>query len=87
MQIVSCQSCLTDPRGQIKDQRPWCDAVPGPFTGAVLVAEERHLDAGFDAVQAMLANLGRSGALITSSVDSRDNRIEQLDESIGWRFA
>jgi hypothetical protein len=60
--------------------------VPGPFTGAVLVAEERHLDAGFDAVQAMLANLGRSGALIISSADSR-----QPDRSarpvIAWRFA
>jgi hypothetical protein len=47
----------------------------------VLVAEEGHLDAGLDAVQAMLANLGRSGALIISSVDSRDNRIHQLDGS------
>jgi hypothetical protein len=36
---------------------------------------------GFDAVQAMLANLGRSGALIISSVDSRDSRINQLNES------
>jgi hypothetical protein len=49
--------------------------VPGPFTGAVLVAEERHLDAGLDAVQAMLANLGRGGALIIFSVNSADNRI------------
>jgi hypothetical protein len=57
------------------------DAVPGPFTGAVLVAEERRLGAGFDAVQAMLANVGRGGALIISSVDSRDNRIDQLNES------
>jgi hypothetical protein len=56
------------PSGQIKDQSPWCDAVPGPFTGAVLVAEERRLDAGLDAVQAMLASLGRSGALIASLV-------------------
>lgn len=55
--------------------------MPGPFTGAVLIAEEGHLGAGFAAVQAMLANLGRSGALIVSSVDSRDNRIDQLDES------
>jgi hypothetical protein len=59
-----------------------CDAVPGPFTGAVPVAEERRLDGGFDAVQAMSANLGRSGALIISSVDSRDNRIDQLNESL-----
>ncbi len=43
------------------------DAVPGPFTGAVLVAEEMRLDAGFDAVQAMR--------------DSSDNRIDQLNES------
>jgi hypothetical protein len=57
------------------------DAVPGPFTGAVLVAERRRLDAGFDAVQVMLANLGRSGVLIICSVDSRDNRIDQLNES------
>jgi hypothetical protein len=54
--------------------------VPGPFTGAVLVAEERHLDAGFD-VQAMLANLGRGGALIIFSVNSADNRINQLGEA------
>jgi len=72
------QSCTS---GQIKDQSPLRDAVPGPFTDAVLVAEERRLDARSDAVQAMLANLGRSGALIVSSVDSRDNRIDQLDES------
>ncbi len=57
------------------------DAVPGPFTGAVLVAEEMRLDAGFDAVQAMRANLGRSGAPIISSVGSSDNRIDQLSES------
>jgi hypothetical protein len=81
MQIVSCQSCLTDPRGQIKDQRPWCDAVPGPFTGAVLGAGEGRLDAGFDAVQAMLASLGRSGALIVSLVGSGANRIDLLGES------
>ena len=71
---------IAAPRGQIKDQSPLCDAVPGPFTGAVLVAEERRLDAGWN-VQAMLANLGRSGALIVSSVDSRDNRIDQLNQS------
>jgi len=48
-----------------------CDAAPGRFTGAVVVAEERHLDAGADAgaVPARLANLRRSGALIISSVD------------------
>jgi hypothetical protein len=46
-----------------------CDAVPGRFTGAVVVAEERHLDAGAGAVPARLANLRRSGALIISSVD------------------
>ena len=39
------------------------------FTGAVFVAEERHLDAGADAAQAKLANLRRGGALIISSVD------------------
>jgi len=60
--------------------------VPGPFTGAVLVAGEGRLDAGLDAVQAMLASLGRSGALIISPVDFRDNRIDQLGES-SWRFA
>ena len=80
MQIVSRQSCLTDPRGQIKDPRPWCDAVPGPFTGVVLVAGEGRLGAGLDAVQAMLASLGRSGALIISAADSRDNRIDQLGQ-------
>ena len=74
-------AAIAAPRGQIKDQSPLCDAGPGPFTGAVLVAEERRLDAGLDAVQAMLANLGRSGVLIISSVDSRDSRIDQLSES------
>jgi hypothetical protein len=29
--------------------------------------------------QAMLADLGRSGALIISAVDGRDNRINQLN--------
>jgi len=53
----------------------------------VLVAEERRLDAGFDAVQAMLANLGRSGALIISSVDSRDNRYRSAQPVIAWRCA
>ena len=46
------------------------DAVPDRFTSAVFVAEER-LDAGFDAVQAGLADLLYRGALITSSVDCR----------------
>lgn len=59
----------TLPWGQIKDQSPLCDAVPGRFTGAVFVAEERHLEAGFDAAQSRLADLARSGALSTSSVD------------------
>ena len=62
------------------------DRVPGPFTDAVLVAEERQLAAGFDGVQAMLATLGRNGALIISSVDSRDSLINQLNES-SRRFA
>jgi hypothetical protein len=57
------------------------DGVPDPFTGAVLVAEERYLAAGFDAIQAMLATLGRGGVLIISSVKSRDSRISQLNES------
>jgi hypothetical protein len=52
----------------------------------VLVAGEGRLDAGLDAVQAMLASLGRSGALIISAADSR-----QPDRSarpvIAWRFA
>ena len=39
----------------------------GPFTGAVLVAEEKRLDAGFDAACSRLANLPRIGVLITSS--------------------
>jgi hypothetical protein len=74
-------AAFTAPRGQIKDQSPLRDAVPGPFNGAVLVAEERHLDAGFDAVQAMLANLGRSGGQIIFSAGSADNRISQLSEA------
>ena len=44
------------------------DAAAGRFTSAVLVAEER-LDAGFDAVQAGLADLLYRGALVTSWVD------------------
>ena len=39
--------------------------MPGRFTGAVFVAEER-LDAGSDTAQAKLVNLFRGGALITS---------------------
>jgi len=46
----------------------------------VLVAGEGRLDAGLDAVQAMLASPGRSGALIISAVDSTDNRIDQLGQ-------
>lgn len=42
------------------------------------------MDAGFNAVQAMLPSLRRSGAPIVSSVDSKDNRINQLD--MAWRF-
>ena len=57
-------------------------AVPSPFTGSVFVAEERHLDAGLDAVQAMLADLGRSGALIIASAVSAGNRINQLNEAL-----
>jgi len=45
------------------------DAVPGRFTGAVFVAEEKPLDAGFDAGLTGLANLRRGGALMTSLVD------------------
>jgi hypothetical protein len=72
---------LTAPRVRSRTKAPWRDAVPGLFTGAVLVAGERHLDAGFDAVQAMLANLGRGGALIIFSVDSAGNRINQRNEA------
>jgi hypothetical protein len=54
--------------GQIKDQSPLPDAVPGRFTSVVFVAGER-LDAGFGAVPAGLADLFHRGALITSSVD------------------
>jgi len=57
------------PLGQIKDQSPLPDAVPGRFTGAVFVAEEKPLDAGFDAALTRLANLRRGGALMTSLVD------------------
>jgi hypothetical protein len=46
----------------------------------VVVAREGRLDAGLDAVQAMLASLGRSGALIISAAGSRDNRIDQLGQ-------
>ena len=42
------------PLGQVKDQSPLPDAVPGRFTSAMFVSEE-HLDAGFDAAQARLA--------------------------------
>jgi len=45
------------------------DAVPGRFTGAVFVAEEKPLDAGFDAGLTGLANLRRGGALMSSLVD------------------
>jgi len=45
------------------------DAVPGRFTGAVFVAKEKPLDAGFDAALMGLANLRRGGALMTSLVD------------------
>ena len=66
---LAAGAASTLPWGQIKDQSPLCDAVPGRFTGVVFVAEERHLDAGADAAQARLANLRRGGALIISSVD------------------
>ena len=45
------------------------DAVSSRFTGAVFVAEEKPLDAGFDAALTGLANLRRGGALMTSLVD------------------
>jgi hypothetical protein len=45
----------------------------------VLVAEERHLDAGFDAVQTTLANLGRSGHLLGGTPET--NRINQPNVS------
>jgi hypothetical protein len=45
------------------------DAVPGRFTGAVFVATEKPMDAGFDAALTRLANLRRSGVLMTSLVD------------------
>ena len=44
------------------------DAAAGRFTSAVFVAEER-LDAGFDVVQAGMADLLYRGALVTSWVD------------------
>jgi hypothetical protein len=72
---------VSPPRVRSRTKAPCRDAVPGPFTGGVLVAEERHLDAGLDAVQAMLANLGRGGALIIFSVNSADNGINQLNEA------
>jgi len=43
--------------------------MPGRFTGAMLVAGEKRLDSGFGAAGARLANLRRSGALITSPAD------------------
>ena len=61
------------------------DAVPGPFNGAVLVAEERHLDAGFDAVQATLANLGRSGHLVGGTPETKPDQSAQ--RVIAWRVA
>ena len=76
---VSRQCCHPRPRVRSRDQSPLHDAVPGPFNGVVLVADERHLDAGFDAVQAMLANLGRSGHLLGGTPET--NRINQPNVS------
>ena len=45
------------------------DAVPGRFTGAVFVAEDKPVDAGFRCRPDRLANLRRVGALMTSLVD------------------
>src|SRR5208282_1921648 len=44
---VNCQCFHHRPWRQIKDQSPLPDAVPGRFTGAVFVAEEKPLDARF----------------------------------------
>jgi hypothetical protein len=46
----------------------------GPFTGAVLVAEEKRLDAGFDAACSRGANLPRIGALIHEVAFERGQR-------------
>jgi len=44
--------------------------MPGRFTGAVFVAEEKRLGAGFDAAAgATLSDLRRRGALMAFSVD------------------
>lgn len=46
------------------------DAVPGRFTGAVFVAEEKPPDAGFAAALTGLPNLRRGGALMSKPVDA-----------------
>jgi hypothetical protein len=78
---VGFQCCSRRPSGQIKDQSPLRDAVPGRLLARCSLPRKGTLDAGFDAVQVMLAILGRSGALIIFSVDSAGNRINQLNEA------
>ena len=62
--------CHHRPWRQIKDQSPLPDAVPGRFTGAVFVAEEKPPDAGFDAALTGLPNLRRGGALMSKPEDA-----------------
>jgi hypothetical protein len=50
----------------------------GPSTGVMFVAEEECLAVGFGVAQARLANLLRSGALITSSADGYEQGITGL---------
>jgi hypothetical protein len=46
------------------------DAVPGRFTGAVFVAEEKPLAAGFDAALTGLPNKRRGSALMSKPEDA-----------------
>lgn len=47
------------------------DAAPDRFTGAVFVAEEKPLGAGFDAALTGLLNLRRGGVLISEPVGAK----------------
>jgi hypothetical protein len=50
MFLVGCQCRHPRPVwGQIRTKAPLPDVMPGRFTGAVFVAEEKRLGAGFDA--------------------------------------
>jgi hypothetical protein len=71
MFLVGCQCRRPRPvRGQIRTKAPLPDIMPGRFTGAVFVAEEKRLGAGFRCRRrATLSDLRRRGALMALSVD------------------